>query len=155
MLSCLILRKWVISKEWFITEMSVYRIPSFFPIPFMIRLEMCSEINVKNAFKHGSSTLCIRCYFLQLPYPSYKSSCPSFVFSALWLWPTLCWLVMALSTKSWKIELPKKSSLRIVPLLSFLSFFCLVFSHFSPIEFWVPSCCWGWGLVTVTLLCSL
>lgn len=134
--SCLILRKWVISKEWFITEMSVYRIPSFFPIPFMIRLEMCSEKNVKNAFKHGSSTLYTRCYFLQLPYPLYKSSCPSFFFffHALWLWLTLCWLVMALSTKSWKMSFQRNALWGLCLYFHFcLSFFC-IFPFFS---YWV------------------
>ena len=140
--------------------MSVYRIPSFFPIPFMIRLEMCSEKNVKNAFKHGSSTLYTRCYFLQLPYPLYKSSCPSFVlffFSCTVIVANFVLTGHGFIYKKLEDELPKKCSLRIVPLLSFLSFFFLYFPIFLLLSSGFPAAAGagGWSLSPFFALCSV
>lgn len=134
--SCLILRKWVISKEWFITEMSVYRIPSFFPIPFMIRLEMCSE---KKMLKMHSN-MALQLYIPDAIFFNFHTLYISqvvlvgFFPHALWLWLTLCWLVMALSTKSWKMSFQRDALWGLCLYFHFfLSFFC-IFPFFS---YWV------------------
>lgn len=139
--------------------MSVYRIPSFFPIPFMIRLEMCSE---KKMLKMHSN-MALQLYIPDAIFFNFHTLYISQVVLVGFFFPCIVIVANFVLTghgfiyKKLEDELPKRCSLRIVPLLSFLSFFFLYFPIFLLLSSGSPAAAGGggWSLSPFFSLCSV